>query len=83
MSGEPILVPLASRGADIDSVFNLNPTGAFVWERIDGCRTGAEIATLMAGDFQVSYDQASADCTEFLGQLLQLKAIEFEYDTKE
>ena len=77
VSGEHILVPLASRGAEIDSIFNLNPTGTFIWERIDGRRTGGEIARLLAADFAVSPDQARADCVEFFSQLMEVRAIEF------
>lgn len=77
VSGEHILVPLASRGADIDSIFNLNETGTFIWEKIDGVRTLSEIAVLVSADFQVSKDQAIADCHEFFAQLLEARAIEF------
>lgn len=77
VKGEHILVPLASRGADLDSIFNLNVTGTFIWERIDGRKSGAAIAALVADDFQVSLDQAKSDCVEFLAQLLEVRAIEF------
>ncbi len=77
VSGEHILVPLASRGADIDSIFNLNETGTFIWEKINGRRTVAEIITLVVSDFQVSKDQATLDCGEFFAQLLEARAVEF------
>jgi hypothetical protein len=77
VSGEHILVPLASRGADLDFVFNLNATGTFIWERIDGVRSGEEIASLMAAEFQLSDAQAAADCRGFLEGLLEARAIEF------
>ena len=77
VAGEHILVPLASRGVDIDSIFNLNGTGTFIWERIDGVRTVEEIADQIAGEFQVSREQASADCRDFLSQLLEVGAIVF------
>jgi len=83
VSGEHILVPLASRGADIDSIFNLNATGTFIWEKIDGRRTVAEIIDLMAADFQVPADQASRDGEEFFAQLLEARAIEFAPAPKE
>jgi len=83
VSGEHILVPLASRGADIDSIFNLNETGTFIWEKIDGRRTVAEIIDLMAADFQVSADQASRDGEEFFAQLLEARAIELAAAPKE
>jgi hypothetical protein len=77
VSGEHILVPLASRGADIDSIFNLNSTGTFIWEKIDGRKSGEAIAALVAAEFQVSQSQARLDCGEFLAQLLEVKAIDF------
>lgn len=83
VSGEHILVPLASRGADIDSIFNLNATGTFIWERIDGRRTVADIVALVASDFQVSSDQATLDCGEFFAQLLEARAVEFVETDKE
>ena len=76
VSGEHILVPLASRGAEIDSIFNLNGTGSFIWERIDGVKTGKDLADLVAAEFQVEVAQAHADCAEFLSQLLEVRAIE-------
>jgi sensor domain CHASE-containing protein len=76
VAGEHILVPLASRGAEIDSIFNLNQTGTFIWEKIDGQRTLGEIASLLAKDFGVSVPRAEADCGEFAAQLLEVRAIE-------
>ena len=76
VSGEHILVPLASRGADIDAIFNLNETGTFIWEKIDGRRTVAEIIALVVSEFQVSADQAALDCGEFFAQLLEARAVE-------
>ncbi len=83
VSGEHILVPLASRGADLDSIFNLNPTGTFIWEKIDGRRTVEEIVALVTADFQVSMDRAREDCGEFFAQLLEARAIEFVEAPKE
>jgi hypothetical protein len=83
VSGEHILVPLASRGADIDSIFNLNETGTFIWEKIDGHRTVAEVIALVASDFQVPEDRATLDCGEFFAQLLEVRAVEFVAADKE
>lgn len=83
VAGEHILVPLASRGADIDSIFNLNATGTFIWEKIDGVRTSRQIATLVAAEFDVSAEQAARDCEDFLAQLLEAGAIELAAPSKE
>ena len=77
VSGEHILVPLASRGVDIDSIFNLNGTGTFIWECIDGAHTVEQIASRLANEFQVTKEQATVDCRDFLAQLLEVSAIEF------
>jgi Coenzyme PQQ synthesis protein D (PqqD) len=76
VAGEHILVPLASRGAEIDSIFNLNETGTFIWEQMDGRRTGSAIASMVAAGFEVSAEQAEEDCSSFLAQLLEVRAIE-------
>ena len=33
---ETILVPIKDNVGDMDSLYNLNEVGAFVWERLDG-----------------------------------------------
>ena len=40
---EYVLVPVANNIADMNSVYTLNETGAFIWELIDGKRNIEEI----------------------------------------
>ena len=47
IGGQCVLVPLAERGADLDSIFNLNRVAAFVWEKLDGKRTAADTLELL------------------------------------
>ena len=47
----------------------INQMGTSIWELINGKRTVREIADLVAGDFDVSCDQALADTIEFLQDL--------------
>ena len=35
---EYVLVPITNNIADMNSVYTLNETGAFIWEQIDGKR---------------------------------------------
>jgi hypothetical protein len=53
-----VLVPLAGRGADLDSVLNLNPVAAFVWEQLDGARTGNAIVQAVVERFEVERARA-------------------------
>jgi hypothetical protein len=72
---EFVLVPLAGRGADLDSILNLNKVGAFIWERLDGQATGALVVDALVEHFEVERARAEADYLEFVGVLLGLKAV--------
>ena len=71
---EFVLVPLAGRGADIDSILNLNRIGAFIWEQLDGTRSGAEVVEALVERFEVDRRTAAKDYLDFLTQLRGLKA---------
>ena len=73
---EYVLVPLAGRGADLDSILNLNRVAAFVWEQVDGTRTGAALVAAVVARFDVEPERAERDTFELLDTLLELKAIE-------
>jgi len=72
---EYVLVPLAGRGADLDSILNLNRVAAFVWEQLDGTRTGAAVVAAVVERFDVEREQAQKDTVELLDTLLELAAI--------
>lgn len=73
---EQVLVPLVGRGADLDSIFNLNRVAAFVWEELDGARTGGEVVRRMVETFEVGPEQAAADYLELVETLLEIGAVE-------
>jgi hypothetical protein len=66
IKGECLLVPLSSNIADMDSLYRLNATGAFIWNAIDGQKSIAEIARLVADEFEVDPDEAERDTLEFV-----------------
>jgi len=72
---EYVLVPLAGRGADLDSILNLNRVAAFIWEQLDGVRTGDVIVEAVVERFDVERARAEADTLDLLDTLLGLKAI--------
>jgi Coenzyme PQQ synthesis protein D (PqqD) len=75
IAGEYVLVPLVGRGAEIDSIFNLNRLGAFIWERLDGATTGGRIVEAIVEHFDVERERAEADYRTFVGQLRSIDAI--------
>ena len=72
---EYVLVPLAGRGADLDSILNLTRVAAFIWEQLDGTRTGAAVVDAVVERFDVERPRAEADYLELVDTLLELKAI--------
>ena len=72
---EYVLVPLAGLGADLDSILNLNRVAAFVWEQLDGTRTGSSVLDAIVERFEVARERAEADLLELLETLVAVKAI--------
>lgn len=75
IGGELVLVPLDGSGADLDRVLNLNEVGAFIWERLDGVATGADVVEAVVARFEVEHAAAEADYLEFIGRLVALRAV--------
>ena len=68
---EYVLVPVTGNIADMDSVFTLNETGAFIWEQIDGKRDIEEISKEVMKEFTVDEMEAQADVLDFIEELKQ------------
>jgi hypothetical protein len=66
---EYVLVPVANNIADMNSVYTLNETGAFIWEQIDSKRTVSEIITAVTSEYDIDIETASADVLEFVGKM--------------
>ena len=72
---EYVLVPLAGRGADLDSILNLNQVAAFVWEQLDGSRSGDEVVDAVIEQFEVERSRAEQDYLELVETLVELDAV--------
>ena len=73
--GETLLVPISAAVADMDNIFALNDTGAFVWHRLDGALTLAEIRESLLDEFDVSAEQAWEDIRALADELLDAALI--------
>ena len=69
IAGETIIVPVRGRAVDLDAIYNLNEVGAFIWERIDGSTTAAQIAEAVSSEFEVMPGEAAMDIEEFIADL--------------
>jgi len=70
IAGETILVPIRGSAADMRRMYSLNPTAAFVWERIDGRRTLGEIVDELLAAFAGEPAAAQADVEAFVATAL-------------
>jgi len=66
---EYVLVPVANNIADMNSVYTLNETGAFIWEQIDGKRTVNEIIESLTEEYEIDNETASKDVIDFVGNM--------------
>jgi hypothetical protein len=66
---EYVLVPIANNIADMNSVFTLNETGAFIWELIDGKREVKEIISELTKEYEIDTATAEADVMAFIEKM--------------
>ena len=58
---EYVLVPVANNIADMNSVYTLNETGAFIWEHIDGKRCVNDLIEALVKEYEIDEKTASED----------------------
>ncbi len=63
---EYVLVPITNNIADMNSVYTLNETGAFIWEKIDGKRDLEEIITALINEYDIDHNSAESDVFSFI-----------------
>ena len=66
---EYVLVPVANNIADMNSVYTLNETGAFIWEHIDGENSVEDIINEMTEEYEVDFITASEDVFSFIDDM--------------
>lgn len=76
IAGEMVLVPIRQKAGDLESVYTLNTTASFVWERLNGERTLEEIKEELLERFEVDEDEAERDMVELVAQLESIGAIQ-------
>ena len=64
-----IVVPVRGQVGDLDSIYNLNETAAFIWEQIDGSKNFTQIVEAVRGEFDVAPERAEKDASTFIAAL--------------
>ena len=69
IGNESVIVPLRNKVAEMDILYTLNETGAFIWGQVDGRNDVAGIIGLLMNEFSVDEEVAKRDVVELLGQM--------------
>ncbi len=73
---EGVLVPIRRSVAEPLHVHTLNPVATFVWSQLDGRRTVADLAALVAAEFDTTEAVARQDIEVFLQELAEAGLVE-------
>jgi len=66
---EYVLVPITNNIADMNSVYTLNETGAFIWKQIDGKRSVDKIIDSLTAEYEIDKKTAEADVFSFIERM--------------
>ena len=66
---EYVLVPVANNIADMNSVYTLNETGAFIWELIDGRKSVEELIKAVIDKYDIDRETATTDVFSFIDNM--------------
>jgi len=69
INDEFLLIPLTDNIADMDSLYRLTETGAFIWELIDGKRAIRDITAKIGEEFDVERSIAEKDALDFFREI--------------
>lgn len=76
IAGETLLVPIRRAIKELQSIYSLNDTACFIWEKLDGKRTVAEIADILESGYQTDKNVLETDLKEFIEKLKAIGAVE-------
>ncbi|NKC10952.1 MAG: PqqD family peptide modification chaperone [Gammaproteobacteria bacterium] len=74
--GETLLVPIAGKLANIQEIFSLNETGAYIWSKFDGHTSLGDICQRLVDEFEVDEWEAREDISALIEHLSELELIE-------
>lgn len=76
IADESIIIPIKNDSADLASIYTLNETADFVWNKLDENGSVEGIINSLIKKFNVSHDEASCDLMALIGELEKAGLIE-------
>jgi hypothetical protein len=81
IGADTIIVPIASRTGDLDCVYTLNDVASRIWDELDTPRSAAEIAGVLAIEFDAPDTELMADIAAFL-EILETGGLARQVETE-
>ena len=69
IAGETVIVPIRHDTANLDSIYTLNEIGTVIWNLLDQQASFDQMVQSIAGEYEVSTEQAAEDIYDFLQKL--------------
>ena len=76
LAGDNILVPGGNAVLDLNGLFVMTESGAFIWSILPQVETEDEIVDKMLEEYDVDRETAQQDVKEFLGRLREYDIID-------
>ena len=72
-----IIVPVSDNIANMNALYTLNETGAFIWEQIDGVKTVKDIVNLVFDEFDSDLLTTNNDIDKFINEINNILITEY------
>lgn len=76
IAGENILVPGADAVLDLNGLFVVTETGAFIWKTLPEVNSEEELVDKMLEEYEIDKETAQSDVAEFLDRLRKFGIID-------
>ena len=69
VAGEYMIIPTGNNNVNFSKIFNINETGAFIFEKLKDGKNKEEVLELMSKEYNASKDVLKNDIDEFIDEL--------------
>ena len=76
VAGSWVVLPIAENVLEFNGMLSLNESGVELWRLLEKGNSREELVTYLTENYEVDYDQASADVDEFIATLEKAGCIE-------
>lgn len=76
VAGETLIVPVRARVGDLASIYSFNGTASVIWRLLESPRTLAELAAVVAQEYDVEPSRVERDVAEFVNEMKAVGLVE-------